>query len=173
MTRPSLRDVAHVHVPAKVARQTHEHLLARGRQGYEGMALWAGRQNGDAVRIEACIIPRQQGHRTAHGLAVTVSGEELREINLALYRASLRLVAQVHSHPQAAYHSDTDDRYSMVTALGSLSLVVPDFATGPFAIDAFAVYRLTRRPWWHFARGAYWKHLSAASATSLITLELA
>jgi hypothetical protein len=171
MRRQSLQDVRHVRVPARVVRDTHNHLAARGRQGFEGMALWAGQHDGETFQVQTCIVPRQQGHRTAHGLAVTVSGDELREINLALYRASLRLVAQIHSHPATAYHSDTDDRYSMVTALGSLSIVAPDFATGPFEHDELAIYRLTRRPWWHFARGTYWRRMRLGEARELIVLE--
>ena len=38
------------------------------------------------------------------------------------------LGGQAHSHPTDAYHSDTDDHLALVTLLGAISLVVPDFA---------------------------------------------
>jgi hypothetical protein len=171
MSRASLQQITRVHLPAEIARQTQTHLAATGRRGLEGMALWAGIQDGEAFRIRTCIVPQQQGHRTEHGLAVTVAGAELHRINLQLYRDGLRLLAQIHSHPTEAYHSDTDDRYAMATALGALSLVVPDFASGPFRLEDFAVYRLTPSPWWRFAPGPYWRALTPKSVRDLFSLE--
>ena len=45
---------------------------------------------------------------------------------------------QVHTHPGAAYHSATDDRFPLLTTPGFLSLVIPRFAMGKVALrDAF------------------------------------
>jgi len=40
------------------------------------------------------------------------------------------VVAQVHSHPRAAFHSRADDKWAIVRHLGALSLVIPHFARG-------------------------------------------
>jgi hypothetical protein len=171
MTRESLQQVGNVLLPAAVTRRTHAHLAEAGRAGLEGMALWAGAQDGETFQVRTCIIPQQQGHRTAHGLAVTVAGDELHRINLQLYREGLRLVAQIHSHPTEAYHSDVDDKYAMATALGAFSLVVPDFATGPFDVEAFAIYRLTPSPWWRFTPSPYWRALAPKAVRELFRVE--
>lgn len=167
----SLTIVNEVLVPQRVVDATQTHLRAAGRRGLEGMALWAGRQDGACFEVTDAVIPRQQGHRTDHGLAVSVPGVELHRINMLLHRAGLRLVAQVHSHPTEAFHSDTDDRYAIATALGCLSLVVPDFAVRPFALHDCAAYRLTRRRWWRFSSAPYWRrlHLPELSRTLKIT----
>lgn len=167
----NLADVSLVTLPREVVDKTQAHLRARGRSGLEGMALWAGVLDGDRFDIRADIIPEQQGHRTAHGLAVTVEGKELHRINMWLYRQGLRLFAQIHSHPTEAYHSDTDDRYAMVVAVGCLSLVVPDFAVRPFSLADTAIYRLSPSPWWRFTKTPYWRRLPLEEAEQLIRLE--
>jgi len=156
-----------VKVPARHADETQKHLQATGRRGLEGMALWVGTVAGPAAKITEVIIPEQQGHRTDHGLAVSVSGDELHQINVHLYKTKQRLIAQVHSHPTEAFHSTMDDRYAIATALGSFSIVVPDFATGPFKIADFATYRLLsgRLPW---DRGPRWRAVAARTAAQII-----
>jgi hypothetical protein len=134
------------------------------------MALWAGELDAAVFHVRAVIIPQQQGHRTDHGLAVSVPGEELHRINMWLRAQRLRLIAQIHSHPTAAYHSETDDRYAIVTALGSFSLVVPDFAVRPFALDDCAAYRLSRRPWWHFTSQPHWRALPPAELANTLRI---
>jgi hypothetical protein len=153
----SLTQVVEVRTPAAVIHATQSHLRAAGVRGLEGMALWAGQLDGETFHVREAVIPRQQGHRTEHGLAVSVPGDELHRINIWLHRNRLRLIAQIHSHPTEAYHSDTDDRYAIATALGSLSIVVPDFAVRPFRLDDCAAYRLSTRPWWHFSSSPRWR----------------
>ncbi|TNC65785.1 Mov34/MPN/PAD-1 family protein [Rubellimicrobium roseum] len=155
----SLTTIERVLVPVSIIEETQGHLRAAGSAGLEGMALWAGQAQGAQFQVRSVVIPQQQGHRTEHGLAVSVPGPELHRINMMLHRARLRLVAQIHSHPTEAYHSDTDDRYAIATALGSLSIVVPDFAVRPFRPDDCAAYRLSVRPWWQFSSEPYWREL--------------
>jgi len=57
------------------------------------------------------------------------------------------LIAQVHSHPTEAYHSEADDRFAIVTAEGGLSLVVPNFGNAPLDPRLWAIYRLTCGEW--------------------------
>jgi hypothetical protein len=168
--RASLTHVSAVGVPKSVADTTHAALFAAGRRGLEGMALWAGVQDGTAFRVREAIVPLQQGIRSDHGLAVMVAAPELHRINLHLYKIGLRLLAQIHSHPTHAFHSDMDDEYAITTALGSFSIVVPDFAVDPFSIARCATYRLSPRPWWKPGSRPYWASVSARAAASIITV---
>ncbi|MEG8027656.1 Mov34/MPN/PAD-1 family protein [Sphingomonas aerolata] len=144
--KASLTEVSSIEVPADVAAIAHAALAAAGRRGVEGMALWAGVQDGRSFRVQETIVPEQNGIRSAHGLLVSVGEAELRRINLHLYRSGLRLLAQIHSHPTNAYHSEVDDEYAIATALGSFSIVVPDFARAPFVLSRCATYRLSVTP---------------------------
>jgi hypothetical protein len=156
-------------LPAKLAQETQRHLRASGTRGFEGMALWAGTIEADGARITEVIIPRQKGHRTEHGLAVSVAGDELHRINVHLYRSKQKLLAQVHSHPTKAYHSAMDDRYAIATTLGSFSIVVPDFASGSFNIDDFATYRLLEGRW-PWDRKARWRAVPGRIAANIIQI---
>ena len=155
----SLTTAERVLVRQNLVDDTQTHLRKAGRAGLEGMALWAGRLDGPDFQVHALVIPEQQGHRTEHGLAVSVPGQELHRINMWLYRSELRLIAQIHSHPTEAYHSEMDDRYAIATALGSLSIVVPDFAVRPFALGDCAAYRLSPSPWWRFSDPPRWRRM--------------
>ena len=73
-----------------------------------------------------------------------VSGEALFKVNKILYERDEILGGQVHTHPTSAFHSSTDDHYPLVTLLGALSLVLPDFARhAPNDIAMWAWYRMT------------------------------
>lgn len=54
---------------------------------------------------------------------------------LELRRAGRTTRAQVHSHPTVAWHSCTDDLYSLAPSPGFYSLVLPGFATGPVGLS--------------------------------------
>jgi hypothetical protein len=98
---------------------------------------------GSTAHITGHHVPEQTAHKTDEGLLVTVDGDALFQLNRDLYKRGEVLCGQVHSHPTDAYHSDTDDHFALVTLLGALSVVVPDFVVGGRkAMDRWAWYRL-------------------------------
>ena len=141
-------DLEQVLVPRSLADYANAHLREVGRAGNEGFALWAGRAEGQTFQVLETIIPAQTAIRSQNGVCVGVDADELFRLNVHLYSRELKLVAQLHSHPGAAYHSDTDDQYPIATTAGALSIVVPDFAAGPFSLDNCAVYRLDPAAGW-------------------------
>ena len=143
-----MRDVDRVDVPRRCAEAAQQHLRAVGRRGYEGMALWVGKRLGSVFVVEETIIPKQQGHQTPLGVYVEVGGDELHRINVWLYEHEMELIAQLHSHPTDAYHSSTDDEFPIATTVGSVSIVLPNYAVDPFAVGNCAVYRLSQDNVW-------------------------
>lgn len=143
-----LADVLEVQVPGQVLTDGYEFMRSAGRMRLEGMVLWAGRQQDHIFAVTELFIPKQRGLNTPDGLCAIVDGDELRRLNMHLYRNSLELVAQVHTHPGAAYHSETDDQYAIATTIGSFSIVVPNFAARNFALSECAVYRLDAQGQW-------------------------
>jgi hypothetical protein len=134
-----------------------------GSQGCELLVLWLGEIDvdlGEATVLKA-FIPEQKPIKSEDGVGYFISGETLFLINRALSETGLRLIAQVHSHPREAFHSEADDRYAIVTANGGFSLVVPNF--GHVAPDpaSWAVYQLQDRRW---------RELSKAAVQSLFTV---
>ena len=55
---------------------------------------------------------------------------------------------QVHTHPQEAFHSPTDDAYPIVQTPGFLSLVIPDFGMGPVSFDDAYLCEITEEGGW-------------------------
>jgi hypothetical protein len=137
-------------LPRAIVAETVQFLQKVGAGGFEGFALWAGTFDAPKrFRFSTCVIPEQRAMLTQSGLLVTVSGKALFDVNKALHARGEILAAQIHSHPRAAYHSDTDDAYPLVTLVGGLSVVVPDFArNAPADIDEWAWYRLSNRAKW-------------------------
>ncbi len=143
-------DVTSVEVPFSVAEEANAHLRYVGARGLEGFSLWAGKRSGQLFRVEKNIVPVQTGHRTPQGVCVSVGPQELHRINVWLYENGMTLIAQLHSHPTEAYHSDTDDTFPIATTVGSFSIVIPNYARQPFSLTASAVYRLMPQRGWAF-----------------------
>lgn len=131
-------------VPSDIVSDTAKFLREVGQHGAEGFVLWCGRkQAGDRFRFTSAYIPEQRAYKTEHGLLVVVKGEVLFRMNKELYERGEILGGQVHTHPTSAYHSDTDDHYPLVTLVGALSLVIPNFAReAPDDKYDWAYYRL-------------------------------
>jgi len=154
--------VHRIKVPRSIAIDIQEFLRSRGRLGVEAVGFWAGTHAGEVFDVLAAVIPDQRAASAAEGLAVVIESESLFDMNVLLHEHRWTLIAQIHSHLGEAYHSNTDDDYSVMTRLGGLSIVVPDFARGPVDPGEWATYRLDDR--------GRWQLLTPAKAVELITL---
>jgi hypothetical protein len=145
-----LLEINHFIVPRGVLGLTIDFLKEVGRSGAEGFVLWGGKPEGKTkFRFTRAITPEQRAISTDEGLLVVVDGEALFRVNKSLYECGEILGGQIHSHPTSAYHSDTDDHFPLVTVLGALSLVLPDFArNAPMDIGTWACYRLREYGRW-------------------------
>lgn len=131
-----------IYLPRSCAMEAIDWMYKVGLKELEGVALWCGILQGDAFHIKRTIIPRQKAGSLEDGLIYVVDGDELHRINLDLFDTGMQLIAQIHSHPGRAYHSETDDQFTMVTVAGGLSIVVPNFATGGLNFSEWVVFRL-------------------------------
>ena len=137
-------DVRTFRIQEHVLADTIKFLKEVGEAGYEGFVLWGGQQQEPSnFLIASAVIPDQRAVATEHGLLVMVDGQALFEVNRELHQRNEVLAGQVHTHPTTAYHSSTDDHLPLVTLLGAISLVLPDFAKyAPADGSAWAWYRL-------------------------------
>ena len=149
-------------VPADLCDATDRHLREAGLDGNERFILWSGVVRDHRLLVRTSHCPKQIAYRLAGGLCVRVEADELHCLNVWLYENAERLAIQVHSHPTEAIHSDTDDAYPIVTTLGGLSLVVPDFARYGVRGPRTALYRLSN---------AGWRRLSPTAARHVLRME--
>lgn len=141
--------VLHVTVKRATIEEMLKTMREFGSRGWEVLVLWVGEidvEKGRALVTQA-YVPKQKPIASEDGVGYFVNGDTLFQLNKELSKTGLRLIAQVHSHPQHAYHSQADDRYAIVTAEGGYSLVVPDFGRAPAHPTSWAVYRLHGRDW--------------------------
>lgn len=151
-----------IQVPQQAIDATVNFLRHRGTMGLEAFSLWAGTADGNIFKVQANIVPAQEGHVTDDGVAVSVGPAELHRLNVWLYENKMTLIAQIHSHPTEAYHSETDDTYPIATTVGCLSIVIPNFARQPFSIGRCAIYRLDECK--------QWSYLDTTGAAKLINI---
>jgi hypothetical protein len=142
-------------VTPDVVRITNEALKAQGKKGFEAFVLWTGAAHDGDFTVRNAYIPGQIATRTEDGVCVTVNGVELHRLNVWLFERSETLACQVHTHPTEAYHSETDDTFPIVTALGGLSIVVPYFARNGIQGSGVAAYRLRLSGWHHLNRDEF------------------
>ena len=149
--------------PADICDATDEQLRQAGTDGNERFILWSGIVCEERFLVTTMHSPRQTAYRLPSGLCIRVDADELHRLNVWLYENEERLAVQVHSHPKGAFHSETDDAYPMVTTLGGLSLVVPNFARYGVRGGGTALYRLSDNGW---------NSLSPARARRLLRMEI-
>lgn len=116
-------------------------LKTAGKQNLECVVLWLAKKDGDFLNINNVYLPEQ----TVSIESFHISRISMEMILRFLRESRLRVAAQVHTHPESAFHSQADDKWSIVRHVGALSLVLPYFAKG-ITPDNFAehaiVYRL-------------------------------
>lgn len=128
----------------------------QGAYGFEGTAMFAG-TDGDGITRR--VIPDQRPNRTRFGVAVEVTDKGKLELAVAL-ALDERWLARIHSHPDEAFHSHTDDTNPALTADGALSIVVPFFGLGlRRGLDACAV---------HVYRGGDWRTVAPADVPNYL-----
>ncbi len=143
-----MKHLEKVYIHHNILIETSEALRTFGEQECEGLVLWLGHVESDNISyVKRILVPPQDSITSENGVGYFVTSETLFSLNKFLSETGLRLLAQVHSHPDRAYHSTADDRYCIVTTEGGFSIVVPIFGFGPADLSQWAVYQLIKGIW--------------------------
>ena len=143
----TLEDVQRFRISASAIRETVEAIRSAGQEGCELFVIWSGQLDDNIFTVAQVHIPHQTSYKLESGLCVRVAGSELHRLNVWLYGAQQVVGVQVHSHPEGAYHSETDDTYPIATLEGSLSIVLPYFGREGWESSGIAAYRLGPGGW--------------------------
>lgn len=141
-------NIENISISSSQLSEAIDFLQYAGGKGVEAVALFAGIEVDKIFQIKEVILPKQLGYILEEGLMYAVEGEELHRINVWLYENDMKLIAQIHSHPKEAYHSEADDRFPIVDTYGGVSIVVPNFASGKVLLKDCAIYRLSLNKTW-------------------------
>lgn len=134
-------------VSQDVLEETWDFLRSRGREGLEGTLLWVGVTRDGSISVTRTLIPEQVATKGPQGVSVDLTPHAHYTLTDGLTPEE-RILVRVHSHPHRAYHSAKDNANPVITHEGALSIVVPDFASGPVDLGTCAVYRFRRATGW-------------------------
>ncbi len=144
----SLTDIHTIRISRYHVDATEKALREAGAEGFERFVFWSGQSDGSGIfEVETVHVPRQEAFKTRDGLLVRVDGNDLHRLNAWLYEQGHTLAVQVHAHPADAYHSETDDTFPIITTVGGISIVVPNFCREGLTAAGTAIYRLMPDGW--------------------------
>lgn len=143
-----LMHIEKVSLPQEFVDEIYIEFQKTGKQGFERLALLAGKKNGNKFVVTHLLFPNQKLSKSIYGVSFHVSGEELERIWDWLFANNCFLIAQVHSHPQVAYHSEADDDLAIITSFGGFSIVIPDFGNSDQNFEGSAIFRLLPEKGW-------------------------
>jgi hypothetical protein len=133
---------------AIVVQRTLDKLKASGADRKESVVFWVAPSSArDEYHVSDIFVP-------VHAAAADyfhIGRDAMRDMMRFLRKNRLALVAQVHSHPNLAFHSKADDEWAVVRREGALSIVVPFFGSrstpANFTTEA-AFFSLTHTDKW-------------------------
>ena len=117
-------------LPRLILEETFAHFRDCGRGRRECQVLWVSPWDAPET-ITKVIHPRH----TAHFGGFVLDDRWLNDFWFSLAQDNLGIRIQVHTHPGEAFHSPTDDAFPIIHTMGFLSLVIPNFASGPVGFD--------------------------------------
>jgi proteasome lid subunit RPN8/RPN11 len=127
--------------------QTLIHLREAGQRNQECVVLWLGKRQATHIDVLHCYKPIQ----FAEADRFHIPPEGMAALQSKLRAERLMVAAQVHSHPENAFHSRADDTWAIIRHEGALSFVVPRFASDTFInnfLDQTKVYHFSNRATW-------------------------
>lgn len=113
--------------------ETFEILRSCGSNRHECQIYWLSRWDSLST-ITEIAHPLHISSRAG----LCIDSDWISKFWLELARRNLGVRVQIHTHPEEAFHSATDDEFPLLHNVGFLSLVIPNFAMGPVGMqDAF------------------------------------
>lgn len=123
-------------VPLEAWARTLQTIRTFGDENSEALVFWGGVVVADSLQVTAVYMPvhKPQGWR------VRLTDVESRWLVRRLAERDEKLVAQVHSHPELAFHSPGDEARAASFHAGYMSIVVPRFGSGVEDLAECAVF---------------------------------
>ena len=135
--------MSRLRLPEPVLEDSFRRLRDCGSGRAECVLYWCASRDDPSLVTRAVHPPHSAGRDWYE-----VDSAWITPFFLDLRDAGQTVRVQVHTHPHAAGHSETDDQFSLAPAPGFLSLVIPRFAAGPARFDGTALARMRADGTW-------------------------
>jgi len=123
-----------------------------GNKTRECVVLWLGKRNGNEILVEQVYLPEQKsGVDVFH-----IPPNSMQTLMKHLKEHRLMVAAQVHTHPEKAFHSKADDDWAFVRHEGAISIVLPNFAKTTTSLNYWKeaeTYCLSKKNTWEHVTG--------------------
>ena len=110
-------------LPRAALAHTIARIRQRGERNAEGVMLWLGRRSSVDSEVREAYEPLY--HSKADQFVVPPQG--MSALMDRICATGHAVVAQVHSHPEHAFHSAADETWALVKHVGAYSIVLPWF----------------------------------------------
>lgn len=130
-----------------VVERSIDFLQEAGHRETECVVLWLACRPAD----DALVVEAYRPEQIAEHDRFIIPRDAMRALMRHVRDDRLSLLAQVHSHPEEAFHSWVDDREAIVRHNGALSIVAPYFGhdlTAESFSDACAFFTLNSADRW-------------------------
>lgn len=131
----------HVSCAAPTWRRLLRGLRARGQGVRESGAFLLGTREHDLVEIVDFILYDDLDPHVLDSGIIRFDGRYFGALWERCRDAGLEVVADVHTHPGAAYQSPSDQAHPMIACAGHVALIIPNFAMPPVHIREVGIYR--------------------------------
>lgn len=113
-----------------------------GKTGNEVSVILAGRRRDEGgVVLDRVVIPRQTAYRSEYGCGLVIEGGCLNRIGPSIRADGRRIHGILHSHPDEAFHSETDEAAVLFRFHGAFSIVIPRFGESGRLLDRACAFR--------------------------------
>ena len=129
-------------IPARLVADTFAIFRDCGGGRQECVVYWLSPTNAPRT-IDEVVHPRHNAGRGGY----EIDDRWLTSFWFELARRQKSVRVQLHTHPHEAFHSVTDDHWALIHTAGFLSLVIPDYATGPVGLEGSFLTERTDRGW--------------------------
>jgi hypothetical protein len=150
-------------IPQSAMQLSIQEMAIDGARGCEGVALWLGRYNGDAVSVTHVVALRGAGVRKAPDL-LQISADLVNEVTDLAIAHRTTLVGQIHSHGRL-FGTDLSwtDKQCGIAVPGFLSVVAPDYGMRPATAIGDCGVHLFEPP-------AGWRRMGQPEVTELVVV---
>lgn len=112
--------------PQSFIDETLSHLRVGGSRKCETVVLWLGTVLDGIGEVRDVYRPEQKVDIDFFH----IPQESMRAMMKRIKETRFQILAQVHSHPEDAFHSRADDTWAIIRHVGAVSIVIPYFADG-------------------------------------------
>ena len=127
----------------------HGLILRQALRRCEAAVYLAGHADGTNFIVDTLAIPHQEAFSLEEGCGLLIPGSEYTRLGTLVAEVRRDFCGQLHSHPEDAFHSPTDDANPTMRFGGALSVVIPRFGTDGMIVKDMAVFRFDlAKPGW-------------------------